>query len=57
MRDKAGYSSGGMSYTLMGNAIGNLGNHTLCYMGRCLCCYHDHICWNWNYKQCVCNLW
>jgi len=28
-RDKAGYSSGGMAYTLMGNAIGNLGNVVL----------------------------
>ena len=29
IRDKAGYSSGGMAYTLMGNAIGNLGNVVL----------------------------
>ena len=29
LRDKAGYSAGGMSYTLMGNAIGNLGNVVL----------------------------
>ena len=29
LRDKAGYSSGGMCYTLMGNAIGNLGNVVL----------------------------
>jgi GPH family glycoside/pentoside/hexuronide:cation symporter len=29
VRDKAGYSAGGMSYTLMGNAIGNLGNVVL----------------------------
>ena len=29
IRDRAGYSSGGMAYTLMGNAIGNLGNVVL----------------------------
>lgn len=29
LRDKAGYSSGGMAYTLMGNVIGNLGNVVL----------------------------
>jgi GPH family glycoside/pentoside/hexuronide:cation symporter len=29
LSEKAGYSAGGMSYTLMGNAIGNLGNVVL----------------------------
>jgi GPH family glycoside/pentoside/hexuronide:cation symporter len=29
LREKAGYASGGMSYTLMGNAIGNMANAVL----------------------------